>query len=114
LPYAVDPVLALRGNAVDILRAMAILIEYPFLAVLPAGLLFYFYWLVKSRVVLTSAIIWLAYLFYEYAMKFRLLCTGECNIRVDLLAIYPFLIIVSLIGLIIFAVRRRKNAQAFR
>jgi len=31
--------------------------------------------------------VWPAYLPYEYAMKLRILCSGECNIRVDLLLV---------------------------
>jgi hypothetical protein len=32
-------------------------------------------------------------------MKLRWLCSGECNIRVDLLVLYPLLLLVSLIAL---------------
>jgi hypothetical protein len=31
----------------------------------------------------------------------RVLCTGECNIRVDLLLIYPVLAVTSVVGLAI-------------
>lgn len=37
------------------------------------------------------AIAWLVYALYEYLMAARVLCTGECNIRVDLLLIFPSL-----------------------
>lgn len=43
-------------------------------------------------------------------MKARVLCTGECNIRVDLLAIYPILIVLSAIGLV-GAVRSRRAVR---
>jgi hypothetical protein len=33
-------------------------------------------------------------------MQLRWLCSGECNIRVDLLLIYPALALVSLLGVI--------------
>jgi hypothetical protein len=33
-------------------------------------------------------------------MKWRVLCSGECNIRVDLLALYPVLAVLALLGLI--------------
>jgi len=32
-------------------------------------------------------------------MQERILCSGECNIRIDLLVIYPVLAVASLIGL---------------
>ena len=47
-----------------------------------------------------AAVSWLAYALYEYAMQRRWLCTGECNIRVDLLLLYPVLAIVSACALI--------------
>ena len=33
-------------------------------------------------------------------MKWRVLCSGECNIRVDLLVLYPALAVLALRGLI--------------
>jgi hypothetical protein len=36
---------------------------------------------------------WLLYAVYETGMQQRWLCSGECNIRVDLLLIYPLLIL---------------------
>ena len=33
-------------------------------------------------------------------MKWRVLCSGECNIRVDLLVLYPALAVLALLGLI--------------
>ena len=39
-------------------------------------------------------------------MKLRILCSGECNIRVDLLLIYPFLLLVSLAAIFVFLRKR--------
>ena len=94
----------------DFFRILAVLIEYPFLAVAPAAGFFYLFSLSKARLILITAISWLAYLPYEYGMKFRLLCSGECNIRVDLLAIYPLLVVLSLASLVVFVISRRKQA----
>jgi hypothetical protein len=44
---------------------------------------------------------WLGYGMYEYLMFARVLCTGECNIRVDLLAIYPALLVLSALALVL-------------
>ena len=41
---------------------------------------------------ITLLVIWLSYSVYEFLMYKRVLCSGECNIRVDLLLIYPILI----------------------
>jgi hypothetical protein len=54
-------------------------------------------------------LLWLIYGIYEYGMKLRLLCTGECNIRLDLFLIYPLLLCVSLLAVLAF-VKARKNA----
>lgn len=39
--------------------------------------------------------LWLLYGVYESLIYARILCSGECNIRVDLLLIYPILLIVT-------------------
>jgi hypothetical protein len=33
-------------------------------------------------------------------MKWRILCSGECNIRVDLLLLYPALAVLAVFGLV--------------
>jgi len=93
-----------------VLSIMAILIEYPWLGLAPAVLFFWLYSLSKSRLILNTAISWLVYVPYEYSMKLRLLCSGECNIRVDLLLIYTLLVALSLASVVVFAVKRRKQA----
>jgi hypothetical protein len=52
-------------------------------------------------------IAWLAYLAYETIYIPRN-CTGECNIRVDLLLIYPYLALVTVCAIVYFA---RKNPK---
>jgi hypothetical protein len=39
-----------------------------------------------------TAAAWGLYAVYEYLMHERILCSGECNIRIDLLLIYPLLL----------------------
>jgi hypothetical protein len=46
-----------------------------------------------------AAVLWLVYALYELLMYVRLLCSGECNIRVDLLLVWPVLVIVSIVAL---------------
>jgi hypothetical protein len=77
---------------------MSLLIESPWLALSPACLFLVLYLVAGRKVVLAAALIWLAYAIYEYAMYRRWLCTGECDIRVDLLLLYPGLILVSIIA----------------
>jgi len=95
----------------DFLRIMAVLIEYPPLAFVPAMMFVCLFAVSNARLIFVTAISWLAYVPYEYGMKLRLLCSGECNIRVDLIAIYPLLIALSVASLVVFAVRTRKRNQ---
>ena len=50
---------------------------------------------VRSASVLLAALAWLAYFAYELGIWLRVLCKGECNIRVDLLLFYPVLLALS-------------------
>ncbi len=50
---------------------------------------------------------WRAYFPYELGMKLRILCSGECNIRVDLLLLYPVLLLLSLVSLVVFILAGR-------
>lgn len=77
---------------------LGIMIGFPFLALMPVALFAFFYVRSKRRVTLVAALAWLAYFPYEQAMKLRILCTGECNIRVDLLLFYPLLAIISVMA----------------
>ena len=91
---------------------MSLLIQSPWLAVMPACLFLVLYRVTRRRVVSVAGLTWLAYAVYEYAMYRRWLCTGECNIRVDLLLLYPCLILLSLIAGVsaIRAIVQRRNA----
>ena len=80
------------------MNILGLMIGFPFLALLPAVLFAFLYGHSRCRVTLVAALAWLAYFPYEQAMKLRVLCTGECNIRVDLLLFYPLLAIVSVMA----------------
>jgi hypothetical protein len=79
---------------------MAIFIEYPWLAavigvaLVAAGLRRH------RRAALAAGLTWVLYSVYEMGMKQRWLCTGECNIRVDLLLIYPMLVVLTLVAVV--------------
>ena len=84
-------------------RNMAVLIEHPLLAAVPGAVFVALFAVSRKLLVLTAAAAWLAYLPYEYAMKLRLLCSGDCNIRLDLMVLYPVLLIVSVVGVAVSA-----------
>jgi hypothetical protein len=79
---------------------LGIFVAAPLLALVPAFLLGLVYWRTRRRSALLAASAWLAYFLYEEAMRRRILCSGECNIRVDLLLLYPVLIAISLIAVV--------------
>src|SRR4051812_35889159 len=87
-----------------IFHFMAILIEYPILAAGIGIVLLGLGRRTSRGLAMGIGVLWLLYALYEFGMKQRWLCTGECNIRIDLLVIYPFLLvalvaaIVSLLG----------------
>jgi hypothetical protein len=84
---------------VEILTLMAIFIQYPWLAaVIGVILVGLGKWRRRPTAVVAGGI-WLLYAAYESAMRLRWLCSGECNIRVDLLLIYPFLLVTTVVGL---------------
>jgi hypothetical protein len=60
---------------------------------------------------LLTAVLWLGYTIYESLMKARVLCSGECNIRVDLLLISPLLWILT-IASVVQLIRRRRDGPA--
>ena len=77
-------------------------IVYPWLALIPGGLLAVLYRISRKKPVLAGAMAWFCYCPYEWGMRLRILCSGECNIRVDLLLIYPFLLLISAAALFVF------------
>lgn len=46
-----------------------------------------------------AALAWLLYAVYEFLMTNGVLCDGTCNIRVDLIAVWPLVWIASLFGI---------------
>jgi hypothetical protein len=89
---------------------MGIFIEYPFLAaVIGVGLLG-IGWRTRHRTAVGVGVVWLLYALYETGMQRRWLCSGECNIRIDLLVIYPAL----LIGVLLAGVSILRGSRAPR
>jgi len=80
-------------------RALGVMIEWPWLALLPAFILLVLYARTRKLSALVAGLAWVGYCLYESGMKLRILCSGECNIRIDLLLIYPALAVLSLLAL---------------
>lgn len=93
---------------------MVLFIEYPLLALLFAAFFGALYRISSRRIALYVAMLWAVYGAYEYGMRQRWICTGECNIRVDLLMIYPALAALSVAAVVSWRreVRRRRERDA--
>jgi hypothetical protein len=79
---------------------MAIFIQYPWLAAAIGVLLLGLGRGRRRPTAMVVGVIWLLYAAYETGMRLRWLCTGECNIRVDLLLIYPLLLALTVVGIV--------------
>ena len=91
-------------------RPLGVMIEYPWLALIPGVLLLALYRRGHRSSAVWVGLLWLLYCLYEYGMKERVLCSGECDIRIDLLAIYPLLVAGSLFAMArsLSALRRKR------
>ena len=93
------------------LGALAFFIRWPLAALVPALLFIVIYYWRKTSFALIAAILWALYAVYESLMSARVLCSGECNIRIDLIALYPLLAVVSIVALIELAARRKRKPR---
>jgi hypothetical protein len=91
--------------------AMAIFIDHPLVAA-PIGLLLIAVGRWTHRGLATTAgVMWLLYSLWEFAIKQRWTCRGDCNIRADLLFIYPVLFIASVAAIVSLLMKRRLPGQ---
>lgn len=85
------------------------LISHPWIAFLIAAVLGVMGRVRARALTWIAAAIWLLYGLYETGIRLRLLCSGECDIRIDLLVIYPLLAAVSVIALLNFCLGSRSS-----
>jgi hypothetical protein len=95
-------------TAMEMLFSLSALIVYPGLALVAGVLFLRMYLKLKSSAALVASVVWGLYFVYESLIKAGVLCTGECNIRVDLLLLYPLLLIISLVAIVLYY--RKKSA----
>jgi hypothetical protein len=86
---------------------MGIFIQYPWLAGVIGLFLVSLGGARARRTAIVVGVIWLLYAAYETAMRLRWLCSGECNIRVDLLLIYPLLLAATVVAIVSLLRARR-------
>ena len=88
------------------MQFMAVFIAYPWAAIGVAAVFAVLHVRRHRWLLAVTAGAWLLYGLYEYLIHFQILCEAECNIRVDLLLIYPVLIVLSLAAIIGLFIRR--------
>jgi hypothetical protein len=76
----------------------SVLIEYPLLAAVVGIVLLGLGRAMRRQTAVAAGVLWVAYALYETGMHQRWLCSGECNIRIDLLAIYPILLVGAFVA----------------
>ena len=96
----------------DIGFILGLFILLPPLALVPAVVFAYSFVRCRRTIVLITSIAWLAYFAYQQAMQLRILCSGECNIRVDLLLLYPALAVLSAVALFAHWKARRASRNS--
>jgi len=84
------------------------------LIVLALALLFATAWLYLRGIIVQAAVLlWIGFVPYE--LWYRANCTGECNIRADLVLLLPVLLVVSLAAIVSVVhrvLRKRKASRA--
>lgn len=93
----------------EIFTIMGFLTTFPLGAAIIGTIFIIMYLKYKTRSSIITAETWIIYSVYEYLMYFRILCSGECNIRIDLLLIYPILLVLSAFAIIIYFKVKRKS-----
>ena len=96
----------------DVSVALGVFIQRPGLALLPGAALMIAFLYTRRISVLITALSWLAYVPYEYAMQLRILCSGDCDIRVDLLLLYPLLFCLSLYSIVVIVMYAWRKATS--
>jgi hypothetical protein len=95
-----------------IFHTFAPFIDWPLAAFIPAAAFGGLYFLNRRAGVMAAALCWAAYATLESLNKARITCSGECNIRVDLLVIYPVLWVVSIMAIVLLFFPRKRDGVA--
>ena len=87
-------------------------VRWPLAALAPAALFLAAYFWKRGALCGLASTLWVIYTGYELLMNARLLCSGDCNIRVDLLVLYPALFVVSLAAVVELVLRRKRQPDS--
>ena len=95
-----------------IFGTLSVFIRWPLGALLPAAAFALAYEWNRRGFTLLAALAWLLYALWESLIYLRITCRGDCNIRVDLLFMYPLLWLASIAGLAALFFGRRRRGPA--
>ena len=95
-----------------VFQTFAVFIEWPLAAFVPAAIFGALYYGKRRTGILVAALCWAGYAILETLNKARITCSGECNIRVDLLVIYPVLWIVSITAVVLLLRAKKPRGAA--
>ena len=91
-----------------VFAVMAVFIKYPLLAAAIGLLLVALGRWMHRGLAMTAGVMWLMYSLWEFAIKQRWLCGGDCDIRADLIFIYPVVFIGSVAAVVSLLIRPRR------
>ena len=91
-----------------VVSVVGIFIEYPLLAAAIGLLLVGLGRWTRRGLAIAVGVMWLMYSLYEFAVKQRWLCRGDCDIRADLLFIVPVLFVGSVAAVVTLLIKPRR------
>lgn len=92
------------------MSALSIFSDYPLLALLPAACFFIMGAMSRRPIVWAAGWVWAAFAGYGLLFHKGILCESGCESRIDLLFIYPFLLVISVVAAL-SALRGRKEVE---
>jgi hypothetical protein len=92
-----------------VFRVIEIFIAYPLLAAAIGVLLLGLGRMMHRGLAMVAGVLWLLYSLWEFAIKQRWLCRGDCDIRADLIFIYPVLFIASVAAVVSLLIKPRRS-----
>ena len=84
-------------------------IRWPLAALIPAAAFAAAFAWNRRALTLAAAIAWGLYALHESLVYMRITCSGDCNIRADLILMAPILWIVSLVGIVALLMGRQRR-----
>ena len=89
-----------------------VFIRFPLAALAPAAIFAAAFAWSRRLATLAAAIAWSLYTLWELLVYMRVTCSGDCNIRADLILFAPLLWLISIAGLIGLLMGRRPPRAA--